>query len=156
MTRVEYMRIWNKSIEFDNFDNIEIADGLTKLCEGAYRFDPADIEACRNSTKGNPLEGFFNSFTEGKYFLNKRDLLKTLFDAIIGLLNEEYERRKIGDKPVMKLLQMVIHLAGRNYQPQSDDAWTENQETGLFGHVSGEEEKKTSEYLSQLCIPFRS
>ena len=50
---------------------------------------------------------------------------------------------------------MVIYLASRNDQPRSDDAWTENQATGLFGHVSGEEEKKTVEYLAQLCIPFR-
>jgi hypothetical protein len=156
VTRAEYLRIWNKSIEFDNFDNDEIANALTELCEGNYKFDPADIETCRNSTGGNPLEGFLNTFTEEKYFLNKRALLKTLFAATIGLSSEEYEKRKIGDKPVMKVLQMVLYLAGRNDQPQSDDAWTENQETGLFGHVSGEEEKKTTEYLAQLCVPFRA
>ena len=156
VTRAEYVHIWNKSIEFDNFDNTEIAEALTKLCEGTYEFNSVDIQACRNSSSGNPLEDFLNSFTEGEYFLNKRALLKTLFDGIIGLSSEEYEKRKISEKPIMKLLQMVINLAGRNYQPQSDDAWTETQETGLFGHVSGEEEKRTAEYLSQRCIPFRS
>jgi len=50
---------------------------------------------------------------------------------------------------------MLMYLAGRNYQPQSDDAWEENQKTGLFGQVKGEEEKKTAEYLAQLCVPFR-
>jgi len=141
VTRAEYLHIWDKSIEFDNFDNDEIADALTKLCDGNYRFNPIDIEACRNSSKGNPLEDLFNSFTEGKYSLNKRALLGTLFD---GILKEDYDKRKVGEKPVIKVLQMLMNLATRNYQPQSDGAWKENQETGLFGHVVGEQEKKTA------------
>jgi hypothetical protein len=155
VTRAEYLHIWDKSIEFDNFDNDEIASALTKLSEDNYKFNPADIEACRNSNEGDPLDGLFNSFTEGKYSLNKRALLATLFEGILGLSKEEYDNRKIGQKPIVKVLQMLMYLAGRNYQPQSDDAWEENQKTGLFGHVTGEEEKKTAEYLAQLCVPFR-
>ena len=120
-----------------------------------YKFNQADIEACRNSNEGNPLDGLFNKFTEGKYSLNKRALLATLFDGILSLSKEEYEKRKIGEKPIIKVLQMLMFLAGRNYQPQSDDARQENQETGLFGNVTGEEEKKTAEYLAQLCVAFR-
>ena len=155
VTRADYLHIWNKSIEFDNFDNDEIADALTKLCEGNYKFNAADIEACRNSNEGNALEGLFNSFTEGKYSLNKRALLAGLFDGILCLSKEEYVKRRISEKPIIKVLQMLMGLAGRNYQPQSDEAWEENQETGLFGHVVGEEEKKTADYLAKLCVPFR-
>jgi hypothetical protein len=49
-----------------------------------------------------------------------------------------------------------MHLASRNCQPQSEDAWKENQETGLFGHVVGQEEKNADRVLgSTVCYISR-
>jgi hypothetical protein len=150
VTRDEYISIWNGSIEFANFSNGEIADALTEMCEKEYTFQPSEIEPLRKITKGNPLKDFFNQRTEGKYDLKKRELLKRLCDPIVSASKAEFEEKKMGEKPLIRVLNKVLRLANRNFQPQSREAWTENQDTGLFGHVSGKEEKRTKEYLSKI------
>ncbi len=150
VTRDEYINIWKGSIEFANFSNDEIADALTEMCGREYTFDPIEIEPLRNSAKGNPLKDFFNKKTEGKYDLNKRELLKRLCNPIVSASKAEFEEKKMGEKPLIRVLNKVLTLANRNFQPQSRDARTENQDTGLFGHVSGEEEKRTKENLSKI------
>jgi hypothetical protein len=44
----------------------------------------------------------------------------------------------------------VLTLAAGNYQPHSEEAWKDNQESGYFGHVSGEREKKAKDFLTEL------
>jgi len=150
VTRDEYISIWNGSIEFANFTNDEIAAALTEMCGKEYVFKPDDIEPLRKTAKGNPLKDFFNEKTDGKFELDKRELLKRLCDPMVSASKAEFEANKMGEKPLIRILNTVLTLANRNFQPQSRDAWTENQDTGLFGHVSGEEEGKTKEYLSKI------
>ena len=57
----------------------------------------------------------------------------------LGILLSEVEEVEV-EKP----------LARRNYQPQSEEAWTDNQESGYFGHVSSEREKKAKDFLTEL------
>ncbi len=100
------------------------------------------------ATTGNPLKNLFNSKTGGKYDLNKRKLLSKLFDPVVAASKVEFEAKKMGEKPIISVLNSVLQLANRNYQPHSRDAWTENQESGFFGHTKGEEEKRTKDFLA--------
>lgn len=43
VTKDEYIYIWDKNIEFDNFSHDEIAEAMTKLCEGRYTFQSPEI-----------------------------------------------------------------------------------------------------------------
>src|SRR6266436_4116957 len=143
VTRDEYVVVWNACIEFENFTDDEIALALTELCNREYPFTATEIATCRASGKGNPLKDFFNSKTEGKYELKKRELLKKLFDGILSLSGPEFEAKKMEERPVLKLIRRLLNLAAMNYQAQSREAWEANQQSGLYGHTSGEEEKGT-------------
>jgi hypothetical protein len=150
VTRDEYVVIWSSCIEFENFTDYEIAVALTQMCNRVYTFKATEVAECRTSTKGNPLKDFFNSKTDGKYELKKRELLKKLFDGILSLSDPQFEAKKMEDRPVLKLIKKVLNLAAMNYQSQSREDWEANQQSGLFGHTSGEEEKRTVETLNQI------
>jgi len=152
VTREEYIAIWKGCIEFANFSDEEIATALTEMCDHEYNFRPTEIAPLRNTgqAEGNPLKNLFNGKTEGKYDLNKRELLRRLFDPVVAASKVEFESKRMGEKPIIAVLNKVLTLAGRNYQPHSRDAWTENQASGFFGHTTGEEEKRTKDFLANV------
>jgi hypothetical protein len=154
VTRDEYIQIWNDSIEVDNFSWADIARALTEYCDHDHEFTADEVEASFQPVggqprKGNPLESLLNQQTGGRYSLNKVRLLHILCGYIISSTQEEFER-KWSKSPIIKILNTVLTLAARNYQPQSEEAWKDNQESGYFGHVSGEREKKVKGFLTEL------
>ncbi len=88
VTRDEYIHVWKKSIELDNFKDAEIAHALTEFAEGSYDFTATDVAKARESLKGDPLGVLFNA--KVSYSLNKPKLLEILFTVLSG------ESRAIG------------------------------------------------------------
>jgi len=127
VTKNEYICVWNKNIEFDNFTHNEIAKAMTTLSDNRHLFKDNDIADCENgfsAREGNSLEKLFNNMLG--YDLSKPKLLEILFGFIIS--NPETER------PVVQVIQEVINLAGKNhYRPVTMDIWQKNQESGFFG-----------------------
>jgi hypothetical protein len=134
VTKDEYIHIWNKNIEFENFDHGEIARAMTQLSKGRYIFqidEIADCEKCLNVKEGNPLGKLFKERLS--YDLSKTKLLEILFGFIIAHPENEFDANRKGKRPVVQVIQKVIKLAVKNHQPVAQDIWLENQESGYFG-----------------------
>jgi len=135
VTKDEYIHIWNKNIEFDNFSHVEIARAMTELCEGRYPFKAGEITDCQNrfvAKEGDPLSRLFRE--KLSCILLKRKLLKILFGFIISNRDKEFDADRKAKRPVVRVMQKVIELAARNYQPVTLDVWRKNQESGYFGN----------------------
>lgn len=149
VTRDEYVHLWESSIERANFTNGEIAQALTEFCNSDHTFTAEEVEEAYGSGEGNPLDGLLSSKTEGRYQLNKVDLLGLLFKLITSSSKEEYED-KWSKRPLLKTLSKAVLLAQHNHQPQYEDAKKEIQESGFFGHVSGVKEEETKKLIANL------
>lgn len=137
VTKDEYIPLWSKNIEFDNFSHEEIAKAMTELCEKRYTFRIDEIAECEelySKKKGNPLGKHFKE--KLSYDLNKPKLLDILFGYIILNSSNEFDYNGNAKRPVVKIMQRVIKLASDNSycQPHSLDAWERNQESGYFGN----------------------
>ena len=134
VTKDEYIHLWDKNIEFDNFSHGEIARAMTELCEGKYPFKTSEITDCENRfapKEGDPLSKLFKE--KLTYDLSKPELLRILFGFIISDPKNECDSNGKAKRPVVRVMQKVIKLAARNYQPVTRDIWRENQESGYFG-----------------------
>lgn len=134
VTKDEYIHLWDKNIEFDNFSHGEIARAMTELCEGKYPFKASEITDCENRfapKEGDPLSKLFKE--KLTYDLSKPELLRILFGFIISDPKNECDSNGKAKRPVVRVMQKVIKLAARNYQPVTRDIWRENQESGYFG-----------------------
>lgn len=133
VTKVEYIHVWNKNIEFDNFTDDEIALAMTKLSEDRYTFKVEEITDCRNRFSSKERDLLSKLFKEkiAHYELSKPNLLNVLFGFIIsGSKNSTGDKTK---RPVVKIMQDIIKLSKMNYQPVTLDIWQKNQESGYFG-----------------------
>jgi len=122
-----------QNIEFDNFSHDEIARAMTKLCEDRYQFLAEEVEDCENifeKKKGDPLSKLYKKKLD--YDLKKPALLKILFDFIISNPEDEIDANGKAKRPVVQIIEKVITLAAKNYQPVTQDIWRKNQESGLF------------------------
>lgn len=136
VTRDEYIYIWNKNIEFDNFGYDEIALAMTELCDNKYKFQANDIAGCVSrftDKEGNHLSKLFQK--KVGYDLSKPKLLEILFKFIISRPENEYDVDGKAKRPVVQLIHKLIELASKNYQPVSYDTWLKNQESGYFGDL---------------------
>ncbi len=134
VTKDEYIHLWDKNVEFDNFSDEEIARAMTELCEDKCTFEANEIENCRNALdakEGNPLSRLFKEKLTCD--LSKPKLLSILFGFIISNRDKEFGAERKVKRPVVRVMQKVIKLAVSNYQPVTTDTWRENQESGYFG-----------------------
>ena len=134
VTKEGYIHVWGKNIEFDNFSYDEIACAMTKLCENRSQFLAEEVEDCKNrfeKKEGDPLSKLYKEKLD--YDLPKPALLKILFDFIISNSKNEFDANRKAKRPVAKLIQNVVDLAAKNYQPVTQDIWRKNQESGFFG-----------------------
>lgn len=141
VTKDEYIHVWNKNIEFDNFSHEEIASAMTKLCESRYVFKTEEIDKCERSlyaNKGNPLGNLFND--KLGYGLSKPKLLDILFESIISHPKKELTAEGKAKRCVVQVIKNVIELAARNYQPITYDIWKRYQKSGLFGNIIEQEQ----------------
>ena len=77
VTRSDYVKLWQRSLEFDNYSITEIAKALTLLASGKARFSRAEVEACKIATEsGAELKRLYLGKTGRK--LNKMKLTEEL------------------------------------------------------------------------------
>lgn len=128
VTRPEYLKIWRKSFEFDNFSSSEIAAALTAMAAGNTHFSRAQIDMCRqDANPGAMLKAVYQQRTGKK--LNKMQLCELL---VAGMLSAA-SHRTIKNRPITKTLQRVATLAARNQSPTLQEIWEKNQASGYFG-----------------------
>ncbi len=127
VTKEEYIFLWNKNIEFDNFTPAEISLSMTSLAQGKYIFTEDEVREMMGKA-GNPL--LLLSKEKLDYGISKIDLLGKLFELIVNEKTDEDSHR-----PIVPLLEKIIGLAHENAccQPFSVDHWKRNQASGYLG-----------------------
>lgn len=130
VTRPEYVKVWRKSFEFDNFSASEIATALSRLSRAS--FDRRDIASCLAATEpGAALMALFRTRAGSK--LNKVRLAQELTDIIFA----PESRRAVSNRPIVKVLDRIVGLAARNPFPTRQEDWEYNQTSTYLGKTRG-------------------
>ena len=127
LTRPEYLRLWDKTFEFDNFSDAELAEALTKVCRQHYVFAPEEIAACREDKHaGAKLGALYTAKTD-------RDIPKLeLADALLDGMFSTGRRKDVVNRPIVRLLRKVATLASRNPLPVMQEMWDHNQRSRVM------------------------
>jgi hypothetical protein len=127
ITRPEYIHIWKSTFEFDNFSDTEIASALTKVANGAHKFNVKDIATCRLSKQpGACLSRMYSETTQ-------HDLPKVkLSDILVGKIMRPTSRRSATRRPIVKVLHRVAELAMKNPFPVMQEIWEKNQTSKML------------------------
>ena len=126
--RREFIHIWERNIELDNFTPEEIAAALTLTAEGRYQFTAEEVAEASAAfgRQGDPISGLFA--TKVQYGLPKPEFLCHLID-LLPLKDPSTLKR-----PLLVLVKQVVEIASLNHKPTFVDTWFENQESGYLGH----------------------
>lgn len=128
VTRPEYIKVWNRSFEFDNFSCAEIASVLTEIAARKACFTRAEIDACQqNPESGAKLKELYRQRTGKK--LDKLKMITLLTERMLS----SKSRLKIVNRPVIKTLERVVQRAARNPFPTMQEVWEKNQASKYFG-----------------------
>ncbi len=128
VTRPDYIRIWRKSFEFDNFSCSEIAAAMNELAQGHAKFTVSEVSTCKRSPNpGACLKKLYGQKTH--YGLHKIKLNEILVEHMLS----PNSRRKIENRPIIKVLERVAQLAARNPLPTMYKIWEENQASKYLG-----------------------
>ena len=124
VTRPEYIKIWRRSFEMDNFSATEIASALSSVAPRQVRFTRAEVTTCMKGRRPMAdLENLYNTKTSGD--IPKLQLAKRLVDGMLA----KGVRRKIENRPIVKTLDKVATLAARNPFPTMLNVWEHNQDS---------------------------
>ncbi|HEY8034266.1 MAG TPA: hypothetical protein VIF37_01605 [Methylobacter sp.] len=127
-TRPDYIRIWKIAFEFDNFSCTEIAKALTQLAQGRTCFSSAEINNCKkDKNPGASLEKLYRS--KACYGIQKPKLSEILIEMMLS----PNTKRKIENRPIIRVLERVRHLAAMNPFPVRQEYWEINQASKYFG-----------------------
>lgn len=128
VTRSEYIKIWRRSFEMDNFSATEIAAALSALVPEKVRFTRSEVTTCMKGK--NPMASL-NDFYKRKIGgdIPKRKLAERLVDGMLA----KGVRRKIESRPIVETLERVVTLAARNPFPTMLNVWEHNQASKYFG-----------------------
>lgn len=132
ITKEEYLFIWEKNFEFDNFSDSAIASALSILAGNADLFSQTEVANCRQNfgKPGYQLEKLFRCKT--KRDLNKRKLARILVDGFV----DGAKRGESREPPkIVKKLREIIRLARQNHPPVRKESWLRNQESGFLAPV---------------------
>lgn len=128
VTRPEYIKIWKDSFEFDNFSCTEIASALNKISKGHATFSRTELTICKNaSNSGVALKELFRQKT--KYGLQK----VTFAEYLIELMLSPNSKRKVENRPIVRVLERVASLASKNPFPTRQETWQQNQASSYLG-----------------------
>lgn len=120
--------LWEKSLEFDNFSDIEIAHALGLAAKGLATFTPDEVKEARHDKFcGNALSKLFHK--NANYDLVKPRLSKHLAKMLLDPKSE----RPIDERPIVKILQQVRELAFLNPLPTLEESWQYNQTAEWLG-----------------------
>ena len=135
LTNPNYINLWaEKTIEFSNFNDEEIATAMTQISENRYSFAPAEISRCRSKTSEQDKDTLSQLYRNKlDYSLEKPKLLKILFKNVLAHPQNEYDASGHPKRPAVKFLQEIIQLASKNHQPTNAEIWKKNQDSGFFG-----------------------
>jgi len=129
VTRKEYVKLWSRCFELDNFSNAEIAAAMSALAGVTIR--GADLAACRPSlaakAKPTPLGDQYRALTG--HALDKVALAHTLVDRMF----DPAAKRRPANRPIIRFLQLAAERAALNHQPTNLELWEENQRSGYLG-----------------------
>jgi OLD-like protein len=124
VTRGDYIKIWRRSFELDNFSNTEIAKALDEVSQETARFTAAEVSVVKQ--QANPGAGLKKLFKQKtRAALNK--ILLT--EALLGIMFDAKTRRKPSNRPIVKLLARVA----RNPFPTMQEVWERNQTSKYLG-----------------------
>lgn len=126
--RREFIHIWERNVELDNFTPEEIAAALTLTAQGRYQFTAEEVTEASAAfgRQGDPISRLFE--TKVQYGLQKPEFLCHLID-LLPLEDPATLRR-----PLLVLIDQIVDIAALNHQPTFVDTWFENQESGYLGH----------------------
>ena len=128
VTRPDYIRIWHDSFEFDNFSCTEIACALNELAQGHATFTVQDVTKAKSqSAPGSELTKLYRGQTN-------RQLPKVkLSEILVRIMLSPSTRRKVENRPIVKILTRVRRLAVRNPLPSTQWLWEANQSSSFLG-----------------------
>ena len=122
VTHPDYIHIWKKTFEFDNFLCDEIAAAFNKLAQGYAEFTEVEVrERKKRKNPGLSLENLYKQKTG--YGLRKPRLNVVLVENMLLLKS----RSKIKTRPIIQVLEKVIKLARSNPLPVSEELAKLNQ-----------------------------
>lgn len=127
ITRPEYIRVWKRSFEFDNFSDTELASALTEVAEERHAFQSGDVRACRSGANaGAALARLYKNAVD--FSLPKLKLADVLVEKMLSAKS----RRQIRNRPIVKALHRVAELAIRNPFPTRQEIWEKNQASRIL------------------------
>lgn len=128
ITKPELIFLWEKSFEFDNFSDDEIAGAMTEVAGKRYEFRVSEIAQARaiHGRQRDPLSVLYQQ--KLRYGLNKPKLAEALVQGM--LQNPEKEVDAAGSlwRPIASKIWEIIQLASRNYQPVRLEDWRRTQQ----------------------------
>ena len=128
VTRLDQIRIWQDSFEFDNFSCTEIACALNELAQGHATFTVQQVMKAKNHpTPGSKLTKLY--FGETGRRLPKVKLSKIL----VRIMLSPAAKRNVENRPIVKILNRVRRLAVRNPLPSTQWLWEANQSSSFLG-----------------------
>jgi hypothetical protein len=128
VTRPEYVAVWRRSFEFDNFSCTELAAAMDQLAAGRAQFTWSEVAVCRNDI--NPGVRLMKLYHQKTNF----DLPKVkLTEMLVERMLSSGRRRKPDNRPIVKLLRRIQGLAARNHLPTTEEIWKSNQASKYLG-----------------------
>ncbi|MBP7817073.1 MAG: hypothetical protein KA085_13165 [Phenylobacterium sp.] len=130
VTRQEYIKLWNRCFELDNFSDSEIAAAMTALSGGVV-FKGSDIKPCRVAPASKVKAVTIETVYRGRvgHSLNKvalaLELVERMFDPKC--------KRSPANRPIIRFLSFAANRAALNHQPTNFERWEYNQRSGYLG-----------------------
>ena len=128
ITKSEYVFVWEKSFEFDNFSDDEIAAAMTKVAGKRYEFTAGEVAQARAKfgQQRDRLSGLYKQRLG--YDLNKPRLAETLVQAMLDNPAGEFNAEGMPKRPITAKVWEIIQLAAKNYQPIRLKDWQATQQ----------------------------
>lgn len=137
VTRSEYIRVWRRTFEFDNFSDTELALAMTRISDGRCELRSRDLRTCRQSSEpGSALSHLYK--TRCGYSLPKL----ALADALADLMLARDSARAVVNRPLVQVLQHVVRLATKNPLPVMQEIWEQNQASRVLATKSSSPRRK--------------
>lgn len=125
VTRRDYVKLWKRCFELDNFNSTELAAAMTVL--SGVKFHSRDLKPCRaGGNKAVPLAAVYQSRAQQP--LDKVALGRLLIERLLEGPVAVAQRR-----PIVKFVTFAADRAQRNHQPLTEDIWEANQRSGWVG-----------------------
>jgi hypothetical protein len=127
VTKPDLVFLWEKSFEFDNFSDEDLARAMTEVAGGRHEFSPDEVRVAReNFGKGkDTLSDLYERRLS--YALNKVELACALVTRILANPESEFDQAGQPRRPIVMKIRELIQLAARNYQPVRLTDWERTQ-----------------------------